>query len=211
MSLAKTYQTVALDLPGFGGSQTPQSTWGLDDYTRLIAAFLKKINIEPCAIIGHSNGGTLAIRGLAEGTLKTNKLVLIAAAGIRTSQPIRRLILKIVAKIGNVATIGFPKQQRSRLKTALYSAAGSDMMVVPQMEETFKRIVRHDVQADAIKLKLPVLLIYGAQDKAAPLSYGRIYQRLIEGSKLVIINDAGHFLHLDAPEKVSSEILEFLK
>ena len=76
---------VAVDLPGFGGSEAPPAAWDLDDYAAFLEAFLRKLALDwPYAIIGHSNGGALAIRALSSGTLKADKLVLLAASGVRT-------------------------------------------------------------------------------------------------------------------------------
>src|SRR5690348_15272032 len=70
--LAKDCEVIVPDLPGFGGSQAPATAWGLDDYAVFAAAFCQKLNVKPTVIIGHSNGGAIAIRGLAKKTLSTD-------------------------------------------------------------------------------------------------------------------------------------------
>src|SRR5689334_4037297 len=83
-ALAKKYCVTAVDLPGFGGTQAPPAPWGLDDYAQFVAHFFTKIEDKPVyAIVGHSNGGAIAIRGLGSGVLNADKLVLLASAGIR--------------------------------------------------------------------------------------------------------------------------------
>ena len=208
--LAKEYRVLALDLPGFGASQPPEAVWNLDNYAAFIRDFLVKLNLTPFAVIGHSNGGALAIRAIATGAIRPQKLVLLAASGIRNSQPAKRLALKVVAKTGNAATIWLPKSTRQKLRTKLYGAVGSDMLVVEQLQETFKQTVRQDVQADAAQLKLPTLLIFADQDKAVTLADGRTYHKLIKDSRLEIITGAGLFVHLDEPLKVATLITEFL-
>jgi pimeloyl-ACP methyl ester carboxylesterase len=210
--LAGEYEVLALDLPGFGGTQMPDSVWDLDNYARFVEAVLKKLKLgQPYAVIGHSNGGALAIRGLSLGALKADKLVLLAAAGVRTNSRLKRFVLKIVAKTGNVATFWMPERHRRALRKRLYGAAGSDMLVAPHLQDTFKKTVRQDVQADAAALKLPALLIYAAADKAIPLADGKQYNQLIKGSRLEVIKDAGHFVHNEQPEKVTGLIKEFLQ
>ncbi|MGH7193731.1 MAG: alpha/beta fold hydrolase, partial [Candidatus Saccharimonadales bacterium] len=55
--LSDGYEVLALDLPGFGGTQAPADVWNLDDYARFVAAALKKLKLgQPYAVIGHSNG-----------------------------------------------------------------------------------------------------------------------------------------------------------
>lgn len=208
--LAENFKVISIDLPGFGTTQAPAGVWGLDDYAAFTKAFLLKADIEPYAIIGHSNGGALAIRALAIEELQTEKLVLLAASGIRNKQSARRGVLKVAAKLGNAATFFLPSRTRSKLRRKLYGAVGSDLLVVEGLEETFKKTVRQDVQADAARLKLPTLLVYAVNDQAVPLADGKTYHSLITGSKLEIIEDAGHFVHLDQPDKVHGLIQDFL-
>src|SRR5690606_16442194 len=55
--LAKSHTIVRLDLPGFGATEPPKTTWGLEDYAEFIAHFLDKLSLKPSAMVGHSNGG----------------------------------------------------------------------------------------------------------------------------------------------------------
>jgi pimeloyl-ACP methyl ester carboxylesterase len=210
--LSAGYQVLALDLPGFGGTQAPAAAWDLDDYSRFVAGALEKLELkQPYAVIGHSNGGALAVRAVSMGVLKPRKLVLLAASGVRTNSQAKRPFLKIVAKTGNAATLWMPERYRRGLRKSLYGAAGSDMLVAPHLQDTFKKTVRQDVQGDAAAIDTPTLLIYAAEDKAIPLADGRQYRDLIRGSRLEVIPEAGHFLHTDQPEKVAALIREFLK
>lgn len=210
-TLAKQYQILAVDLPGFGGTQPPKQTWGLDEYAQFVADVLGKLELKDVyAIIGHSNGGAIAIRGIATGVLHPSRLVLLAAAGIRSTQSTQKFAIKLLTKAGKVATFWLPARQKQRLRTSLYRSVGSDMLVVPELQETFKKTVSQDVQADAQKISIPTMLIYGLQDDAAPVDYGRTYHSLIQNSTLLEVDDAGHFVHLDQPEKVTKTIQEFL-
>jgi pimeloyl-ACP methyl ester carboxylesterase len=209
--LSVSHQVLALDLPGFGGTQAPRAVWGLDDYAEFVQAALDKLELkQPYALVGHSNGGALAIRAISLGNLQPQKLVLLAASGIRNKKYLKRALLAIVAKTGNLATLWMPNRYRQALRTSLYGAAKSDMLVMPELQETFKKTVRQDVQTDAANLKLPTLLIYGARDEDVPVAYGETYHRLIKDSRLEVLIETGHFVHLDQPEKVSQLIKEFL-
>lgn len=204
------YGVLTLDLPGFGQTQAPPVAWNLGDYARFVRNVLAKLDAKPYALIAHSNGGAVAIRGLASGDLQAEKLILLAAAGIRNRQKSRRFMLKIIAKTGKAATFWLPGSYKKGLQKWLYGAAGSDMLTAPHMRETFKATVREDVQKDARQLRLPTLLVYGADDRATPPLYGHIYARLIPGSQLQIIKGAGHFLHQTDTPKVTGLIKEFL-
>jgi len=210
--LAEQYQVLAIDLPGFGNTQPPKTVWDLDDYSRFVKAMLDKLGLnQPYAIIGHSNGGALAIRAISLQVLEPQKLVLLVASGVRANQRAKRLVLKIIAKTGDIATIWMPERYRRALRKSLYGVAGSDMLVVPQLQETFKKTVRQDVQADAAAITIPALLVYAENDKAVPPADGETYHRLIKNSELQIIKQAGHFVYLDQPEQVTKLVKEFLQ
>lgn len=210
--LSNDYQVLVPDLPGFGATQPPKDVWDLDNYAEFLTGLLNKLDLkQPFAIVGHSNGGALTIRSVAKNQLQPNKIVLIASSGIRDGGNLKRLILNIIAKTGNIATIWMPERYRQALRKSLYSTAGSDMLVAPGLEETFKKTVRQDVQSDAASLSVPTLLIYGTDDQAVPLEDGRKFNELIKDSKLEIIQDAGHFVHADDSENVLRLIKDFLK
>lgn len=202
-------RVVVVDLPGFGGTQAPGSDWGLDEYAAFIAAFVAKLRLTPTSIIGHSNGGAIAIRGLARGLFPAGRLVLLASAGVRGQQRGRNALLRGVAKAGKALSRPLPADMRSGLRRRLYAAAGSDMLVAEHMSGSFKRVVGDDVQADAARLDLPVLLVYGSDDQATPVAFGRLLHQAIRGSRLEVIS-SGHFMHQDQPRRLRSIIEDFL-
>lgn len=210
-ALASKYQVVVLDLPGFGATQPPQDVWNLDNYADFLHAFVDKLELkQPYAVIGHSNGGALALRTIALGKLQPTKLILLAASGIRSTNKAKRLFLNILAKTGNVATLWMPERYRAGLRKSLYGAAGSDLLVVPGLQETFKKTVRQDTQADAKAIQTDTLLVYAEGDNDVPVSDGKRYHALIQNSKLEIIPSAGHFVHHDASEQVAQLVKDFL-
>lgn len=210
--LAQRYEVINLDLPGFGQTEGPKTVWDLEDYAKFVASFLKKLEVKNIhAFIGHSNGGAVLIKGLANSTLKTTKLVLLASAGIRGKQKGRRLALKVTAKAGKAATFFLPERHKRKLRKSLYGAAGSDMLVVPELQETFKKTVSQDIQEDAKRLTLPTLLIYGSNDRATPVEDGKLLNSLVHNSTLKIIEGAGHYVHQEEPQVTLEYVGDFLK
>jgi len=210
--LSKDFDVIALDLPGFGGTAVPKQAWGLSDYAAFIHHFLEKIGAQAVyAIIGHSNGGAIALRGLGRGDLHAEKVVLLAAAGIRGTYKGRVKALRIVTKIGKALTMPLPKPVKNRLRQGVYKSVGSDMLVAEHLQETFKKVVTDDVRVDAAQLTQPTLLIYGENDKAAPPWYGEAYRQIIPTASLEILPGAEHFVHLDRPAEVTRAIREFLR
>jgi pimeloyl-ACP methyl ester carboxylesterase len=212
IALAKHFRVLVLDLPGFGGSEPPESVWGLDDYAQFVAHFLKKIDEKgPELLIGHSNGGAIAVRGLAKNVLQADKLVLLASAGIRGEYKGRVKALRYLTKAGKALTMPLPKIAKQKLRKKVYSTVGSDMLVAEHLQETFKKVVTDDVRADAAELALPTLLIYGENDTATPVLFGEILHQAIDGSTLEVLPGAGHFVHIDRQHEVVRAIEDFAR
>jgi pimeloyl-ACP methyl ester carboxylesterase len=205
------YSFYSLDLPGFGQTELPKETWGLDEYARFVGSFIKKINIHPFCLVGHSNGGAILVRGLASGSITGDKLILIASAGVRGEYKGRVKVLRIVTKAGKLVSAPLPKSTKNKLRRKVYDRVGSDMLVAENLQETFKRIVEDDVRDDAKNLELDSLLIYGNQDKATPVSFGKILSENIKNSHLEVLNDAGHFVHKDNEDETARLIEDFIK
>ncbi|HEX5455750.1 MAG TPA: alpha/beta hydrolase [Candidatus Saccharimonadales bacterium] len=205
------YRCIIIDLPGFGGSEIPKEPLYLPDFSRKVAKFLVKIRTRPYAVIGHSNGGAIAINAISGNEISPKKLVLLASSGIRSGQSFKKTALKLLAKPAKASLIMVPAGKRKGLKRKLYARIGSDYMVAENMKDTFKHIVSYDISADAASLDLPVLLIYGEADKTTPPQMGRRLKEIIKSSRLETIPGAGHFIHLDKKDEVAGLIKGFLK
>jgi pimeloyl-ACP methyl ester carboxylesterase len=211
-ALATNYTVITPDLPGFGATGAPPTTWGLDDYAVFTANFLRKLATKNVyAFVGHSNGGAIAIRGLAKGNLNAERLVLLASAGIRGEYKGRVKAVRYITKLGKALSTPLPSVAKAKLRQKVYKTVGSDMLVAEHLQETFKRVVTDDVQTDAAKLRLPTLLIYGEKDMQAPLYYGQKFHELIADSTLEVLPGVGHFPHLERPSEVKKAVQEFLK
>lgn len=211
--LEQNYTVVRIDLPGFGGSQPPAKDWSLTDYAQFVSAALQKIAIMPndiTMLVGHSNGGAIAIKAVASQILKPKKLVLLASSGIRRDS-FKKTAYKILAKGGKLATAILPLKQKSKIRSRFYNATGSDLLVAEHMQGTFLKVVSEDLQAEAEKISIQTCLIYGELDTATPPSFGQIYQHAIIGSQLHVIQNADHFLHQNHTDEVYDYIRKFDK
>ena len=207
--LVDSYRVTTVDLPGFGGTQAPDRVWGLDDYAAFVMHFLQKAGVKPQVIIGHSNGGAIAIRALSKG-LKADNLVLVASAGIRGEYKGRMRLLRYATKTAKLATYPLPAHIKKRLRRKLYTTVGSDMLMAEHLQETFKKVVTDDVRKEASELQIPTLLIYGDKDVSTPLKFGRILHDAIQGSRLAVIPGGEHWLPTENTAEVHRLIKEFI-
>jgi pimeloyl-ACP methyl ester carboxylesterase len=59
-------------------------------------------------------------------------------------------------------------------------------------------------------IKQPTLIVAGAKDPLRNPGYGEALQRDIAGSELVVFQEAGHFPHIDQPERFNAAAIDFL-
>ncbi len=209
--LSEKYTFVLLDLPGFGGSAKPPPSWGIPQYSDFTGEFIKKIDVKPYGVIGHSNGGAIAVFAAGSKIITPEKLILIASSGMRSAVSAKKIIYKILAKTAKLFIFLLPKVTQKKIKQKLYGKIGSDYMVAEDLKENFKKVVNYDISDDAEKIEIPTVLIYGEDDLITPLAQARKLASYIKGSKLEIIPGAGHFPHKDQPDDVRKIIEDFLK
>jgi pimeloyl-ACP methyl ester carboxylesterase len=209
--LSQPYTVLALDVPGFGESEKPVTDWDIGEYADWVQSALRKLDIKNVyALIGHSNGGAIAIK-LASNGFTLQKLVLLGSAGIRKHNSGKKLFYKAISKTGKLATLAFPAKLKTKVRDRWYKQIGSELYHAPGMEETFKKVTSEDMLVDAAMISVPTLLIYGSNDEATPPLYGRMYHEAIEGSELDIVEGVGHYSFVDKPDVVCRRVEDFLK
>lgn len=191
-----------LNIPGL--TEKIDRPWTLEDYTEWLK---KKIN-KKAILIGHSNGGRIALAFSAKYPEKVEKLILISSAGIYHKDltlQIKRLLFKTAAKIGKkiVSSEG--------LRKLLYKLAGeSDYKNAnPVQQKTMVNLISTNLTPILSQIKVPTLIIWGRDDKTTPLSDGKLMHRLIKGSKLKIV-DARHSPQFTNAKEVAKIIREYL-
>jgi pimeloyl-ACP methyl ester carboxylesterase len=200
------------DLPGFGGSEYSESIVGLDDYVNLVNSFLAKCDVTTLsAIVAHSFGGRIAIKGTSQEILKPEKLVLIGAAGLAQSDSLRNRLFATVAKIGKVVfSLPLLSALHTRTRNFVYRLAGAeDYLLAGPLQNTFIRVIKENLAAEAKKINIPALLIWGDRDDMTPLSEGEQMRELIAGSQLHIL-EGSHTIHKEKPAEVARLINNFL-
>lgn len=211
--LRSHYRVIRLDFPGFGASPKPDDSWTVGSYATLTAAFLKKLGVKKThALLGHSFGGRVIIKGVAEGVLNAQRIVFMNAAGPRTSDSARRALFKVIAKTGKAVT-ALPglRSLRGGLRRKLYGAAGAtDYLDVQSMRSIFLHTVNEDLTPLLKKVTPPALLLWGENDTDVPVKTAELMQRELPTAELVVLPEAGHFVYLDQPEESLRRIQEFL-
>lgn len=211
-ALSNIAEVHALDLPGFGESQAPPVPWGVDDYRRFLARFMDMVGIaEPAALIGHSNGGRVAIALAAAEPERVSRMILIDSAGIRAKRGVTYYRKVAMAKVGKHAAMRLGAPGRRLRDVLVKKAASADYAAAsPQMRPTFVRLVNSDLRELLPRVSVPTLLIWGEQDTATPLRDGKLMERLIPDAGLVVFEGAGHYSYLEQPARFARIARHFL-
>lgn len=193
-----------LPIPGLTEEIT--HPWILDDY---ITWLKKEIGTQKVILIGHSNGGRIAISFAAKYPNHVNSLILIDSAGIYHDElpiKIKRLVFGSIAKFGKKLT------SSKFLRDLLYKVAKeSDYKNATLIQrQTMINLISQDLTPILGNIKTPTLLIWGREDKITPLSDGQLIHKFILNSKLKIINGATHSPQFTHPQEVVKIIYEHL-
>jgi pimeloyl-ACP methyl ester carboxylesterase len=203
--LVDVQNLVAINLPGWGGSEIPKETWGLAEYSFFVQEFLQKLNINNPILIGHSVGGAVAVEYLNSGG-GAKKLILIGGAIIREKVG-RSQRLFLAAKIFRFIFPFINKKIRQRLAGKILSP---DFLEAGEMEAIYKRLISEDRQLAFSKLNLPIALIWGRDDEATPYCYAERLKNLNANVSLEVIPDTGHYCFLDKPAEFKKIISHYL-
>ncbi|MEM9807890.1 MAG: alpha/beta hydrolase [Cyanobacteria bacterium P01_D01_bin.56] len=83
--LATEYQVIAMDMMGFGDSDTPPKSYTMADYAGDAIALLNSLNIQTASILGHTFGAFVAGEIAAAYPDRVNKLILCNILGLDTA------------------------------------------------------------------------------------------------------------------------------
>lgn len=196
---------LAINLPGWGGSEVPKEIWGLNEYAKLVKDVLEKLEVVNPILIGHSIGGAVAVEYLSSYG-KAQKLVLLGGAVVRERLG-RSKFMFIGAKIFRFLFPFVNKKMRKRLAGKSLSP---DYVEAGEMEEIYKRLISEDRQNAYLRLNLPIILIWGEDDKATPYYQAEKLKDLNDKAILEVIPQAGHYSFLDKPDEFRKIFFKYL-
>jgi pimeloyl-ACP methyl ester carboxylesterase len=210
----KGYKVVVPDLPGFGKSVTPPSSWGLEDYMKFVSEFVGKLGLERFFLLGHSFGGRIAVKFALVFPEEIKSLILCSSAGIKPKPGFKTRIIFSLARIGNaVLAPKIMRRFKDSIRNLFYVFLRHKDYVKADgtMKEIIKNVLAEDLLPEISRIKIKTLLIWGDKDRMVPLKYGYVFKEKIEFSRIEVFPQVGHSPHLEAPQKLSETILRFLK
>ena len=207
------FRLVALDFPGFGGSDMPPEPWAVEDYALFTLRFLKEIGLEDPILIGHSFGGRVIMKLAGTGRLNPPKIILIDAAGVQPKKTIKQKVRQRSFKIvkGALTLPGLKGHTEGLLDKARRHYGSADYNSAPEvLRKTLVKVVNEDLSHLLPSIAAPTLLIYGEKDTATPVSDAKKIEQLILDAGLCVIEGAGHFSFVERPYQVHRILHSFL-
>jgi pimeloyl-ACP methyl ester carboxylesterase len=199
---SETNNVVSLELPGHGRSSGKGGA-SIEYYTELVREFFDIMEIDNVVFVGHSMGGVVALDFSVKYPERVRALVLVATS----------------------AKFDIPTQKLMELKNDMESIFGSLDKAKEKMKDIDERLVTNDMMVllgdvMAVKkfdgtshlseLKMPTLVVGGADDILAPVSYSEQLHANIKNSQLKVIENAGHIVMVEAHQEFNAVLEEFL-
>lgn len=204
-TLSQHHQVIAPVLPGFGKSSNSQSHWNYYDYAQVIKAFIKQLNIPKVHLIGHSLGGGIAATIAADMPNIIESLILVDSTGIPVEPVFKVFLKRLVEMSAQSPQIQFPQIVQ------IFQAFAYNLLF--RTKTTFQALwlsLTQDLSQSLSKISSPCLLIWGANDLTTPINAGKGFNRQINGSKLVIVDNVYHEWSIFFVEKFTNIVSTFI-
>lgn len=222
--LAQQYTVYAVDLLGFGLSDKPANGgYSLPDQGRLIISFIEALKLQKPTLVGHSMGGVIAALAAVQSPETIEKLVLVDAGIYHGGPP---TFLKYFFFPFDVlsARSFYTKGPRTR---SLQNSYFNQALITDELVNNYLKPASTPGAAAVLakmnkfaadrheeiiaRIQTPTLLVWGRFDKIVPAADAERLHQEIKGSRLVVVNDAGHMVQEEKPKDVAAAILQFIQ
>lgn len=203
----KNLDPILLKIPGL--TEKIDRPWNMNDYINWLDKKLERdlaaAGQEKVILLGHSNGGRIAMAYSMKYPNKVARLVLIDSAGIYHNElyiKYKRRVFGIISRMGR-------KLAKARLaKNILYSLIGErDYKEASQdLKKTMINFLEFEKTLRPEKISVPTIIIWGRKDGVTPVSDAKVLNSKIVNSKLYIVNNARHSPQFTHPQKVADII-----
>jgi len=213
-ALADTARVLAVDLPGHGESDDAP-TPSLARYADVTAGVIDALGARPAIAVGHSLGGAVAVALAARRPADVCGLVLLSTCARLPAVPtsaqwlwaslpasLRRVLFFVTAKNilfaagASRAAVALGMQE---LRACRPQTLAADVAISRSM----------DVTEAAAALRVPALILCGSRDRVTPPALSRHLHATIAGSRLDLVDGAGHMLLIEASGVVNRAIAAF--
>lgn len=224
-ALAQDHDVIALDFPGFGGSDIPP---GVSPalYPGTVLGLMDRLGVSKATLVGNSLGGAVGLVLAARHPVRVRRLVLLDSAGFNLAPSRRPLILRAVGWAPVSAALEVLPVRRMMVTAALRQIFYDDSRVTKERVEEYLApltrpgsiaaqralLAREDVfglPALVSEVRVPTLVVWGRHDTWIPVADADRFLSAIPGSRKVVLEECGHLPQEERPAEVVHLLQEF--
>ncbi len=227
------YSTLAIDLPGHGGSFRPARPYTVADLAGVVEDLINSLNVQKLFVIGNSLGGTVASELALSQPDKVEKLVLLDALGLDPDIPVfkrARYWTDLLIPSAHLIFFGPKRWNMRRLIRVVYHCPerlppqtfvvtypggwlhnhwGRALVGWGVFWEMVTSARRRAFARRRSALRVPTYLMWGEDDHLLPVAHAHRAHALIPGSRLRIFPQCGHAPNVEYPEEFNREVARF--
>jgi pimeloyl-ACP methyl ester carboxylesterase len=236
-ALGRRYRVYAPDLVGAGLSDKPLDLqYSVENVARFLVAYMRTVSKQPVYLVGNSLGGLYGLRALLLDEAHVRRFVLMHAPGyplVRTrllsslfdlpaigtataelvARTAHRFPEQFVAKNVHYARPDMMSQEECAEYGRLFETLDGARVFAKILDESLDpdehASIIGELRRREAPLPCPIKILFARKDVMVPPSFGARWHEDLPGSELVWMDDASHFLQVDAPERTVHEISVF--
>ena len=210
--LARKFDALIPEHPGFGASETPEWLTTIHDFAYFYLGLLDSLGLGQVHLAGQSLGGWIALEIAVRDPKRLKTLTLVDSAGIHLNgvpkgdffmRPPDVVLRSLFADPARAETMlaqkPTPEQQELMLKHRFTIArvAWHPPFFDPELAKWLHRIAA------------PTHIVWGEQDRIFPIEYAKAFDRLIPDSRVTVIPNCGHLPHVEQPKALLDAMIGF--
>lgn len=207
--LARRYRVFAPDCRGHGRSSNPRMSYSFKELANDVAAFVREMGYERAHIIGHSNGGNVALVTLMEHPEVVQTTVLQAANAYVT-----RYLIEREPKVFDPDRMAREAPEWLKEVKSLHNEVHGKEYWRDLLWLTMKEIISEPNYSphELMRAERPTLVIMGADDRVnAPDEHAQYIASNVPNAELWIPEGTGHNVHYERREEWIAKVLDFLE
>ncbi|KAM0747624.1 putative hydrolase [Meredithblackwellia eburnea MCA 4105] len=216
--LEDSHNVIAFDLEGHGLSPLSGEDISIDGFAESVKGVLETVGAQKAVVVGHSMGGLVATTFASRYAEFVSKLVLVggvksfAPAGVQAltgrAATVRTGGLSAIAStVTNAGISTLSSTSRPLSKVSVYAS------LITSPAEGYARACVALAGAndpDYSKIVVPTLFVAGTEDKTCPKATVEFLAKEIKGTKVVTLENVGHWHQVEDVEGVAKALVEFL-
>lgn len=220
-ALKDDYRVIAYDIRGHGATEVGAIDFSIDLFVNDLLSFMDALKIEKTVLCGLSMGGYIALNAIENHSERFSALILsdtnCTADTPEAKEKRMNTIISIkengVEKLANdlLPNLFAAESFKSNSEEI---AAVKEMIVtttIPSLNKSLHALAnRKETCSKLAKIKVPVLILVGEEDKITPPEAASAMHEKIKDSSLQVIPHAGHLSNMENEDEFNSQLIKFM-